>query len=175
MRLTTLGKDVNMKSMDFSLSFIYTYVIASFSTLILVAVFFQIRSLRKESHKLEEELKEERDLAKAIITSMGEGLLLMDTDYKIQLMNPVAEQLLETTAKEAIGQKWNEFLTAYVGDREITFEERSAVKSLQTGKVHITTITDDHYYQTLSGRRFPVVAITAHLIREGVVKGIVKV
>src|SRR3989338_9445196 len=146
-----------------------------FAIVVLLVVFFGVYITFKNEEKLKEKLKEQRDLAKAIVSSMGEGLLVLGTDYKIKLINPAAEKLLETSEKEAVGQEWAEFGKAYIGDNPIPFDKRSAVISLKNGLVKITTITDDHYYVTRSGRKFPVVAITAPLVHDSVVIGIVKV
>lgn len=146
-----------------------------FTFAILLIVFIRIQIILKNAEKLQEQLKEERDIAKAIIASMGEGLLVLDTDYKIKLINPAAEKLLETSVKEAVGQKWAEFGKAYIGNKPIPFNMRSAVISLKKGAIKITSITDDHYYVTRSGRKFPVVAITAPLTHNNRVIGIVKV
>ncbi|OGK10150.1 hypothetical protein A2767_05720 [Candidatus Roizmanbacteria bacterium RIFCSPHIGHO2_01_FULL_35_10] len=146
-----------------------------FTAAILLIVFVGIHFLLKNERKLQESQKEQRDIAKAIVASMGEGLLVLGTDYKIKLINPAAEKLLETSEKEAVGQEWAEFGKAYIGDNPIPFDKRSAVISLKNGLVKITTITDDHYYVTRSGRKFPVVAITAPLVHDSVVIGIVKV
>ncbi|OGK37655.1 hypothetical protein A3F60_01135 [Candidatus Roizmanbacteria bacterium RIFCSPHIGHO2_12_FULL_39_8] len=143
--------------------------------IVLALVIGVIISRVSKSSKLEEELREEKELTHAIVASMGEGVLVLDTDYDIKLINPQAEKLLETTAKEAVGQKWAEFVKAYVGDQEITFDKRSSVKTLASGEIKITSIGDDHYYFTRSGRKFPIVAITAPLKREGKVVGVVKV
>ena len=142
---------------------------------ILLFLLFYIRKVRLDEESLQDKVLEESDLAKAIVASMGEGLLVLDKNYDIKLINPAAEKLLETTTKEAVGQKWAEFGKAYIGDIPIPFDKRSAVVSLTKGAVKVTTITDDHYYQTRSGRKFPVVAITAPLVHNGNVIGIVKV
>lgn len=146
-----------------------------FTAAILLIVFIGIRFILQNERKLHEKLKEQRDIAKAIVSSMGEGLLVLGTDYKIKLINPAAEKLLETSEKEAVGQEWAEFGKAYIGDMPIPFEKRSAVISLKKGSLKITSITDDHYYVTRSGRKFPVVAITAPLVHDSKVMGIVKV
>lgn len=142
---------------------------------ILLFLLFYLRKIGKYEETLKDKVLEESDLAKAIVASMGEGLLVLDTHYNIKLINPAAEKLLETTAKEAVGQKWAEFGKAYIGDTPIPFEKRSAVVSMNKGTVKVTTITDDHYYQTRSGKKFPVVAITAPLIHNNKLIGIVKV
>ncbi|MFC1727720.1 ATP-binding protein [Patescibacteria group bacterium] len=132
-------------------------------------------SLLEDSKELEESLKEERDRIRQIVASMGEGLLLVDKDFKIALMNPTAEKLLETTKKEAIGQPWSEFVTAYKGKKIIPFEKRTSIMVLKSGKSLITKIGDDHYYKTKSDKMFPVASVTAPLKRDGEVVGAVKV
>ena len=146
-----------------------------FTVGIFLIVFIAVRKILKDEERLREEIREERDIAKAIVASMGEGLLVLDTNYKIKLINPTAEKLLETTSKEAVGQEWAEFGKAYIGNTPIPFNKRSAVISLKKGMVKITRIADDHYYVTRSGRKFPVVAITAPLTHNDQVIGIVKV
>ena len=108
--------------------------------ILLALVIGVIISRVSKSSKLEEELREEKELTHAIVASMGEGVLVLDTDYHIKLINPQAEKLLETTAKEAVGQKWAEFVKAYVGENEITFEKRSSVKTLASGEIKMTSI-----------------------------------
>lgn len=143
--------------------------------IILCIVFVGIHFILTYSENLQDELREERDIAKAIVASMGEGLLVLDTHLKIKLINPAAEKLLETTSNEAVGQKWSEFGKAYIGDTPIPFTKRSAVTSLEKDTVKITSIGENHYYQTRSGRKFPVVAITSPLKRDNQIIGIVKV
>ncbi|OGK12671.1 hypothetical protein A3I50_04710 [Candidatus Roizmanbacteria bacterium RIFCSPLOWO2_02_FULL_37_9] len=154
---------------------LFILIILFIAFAVLLIILLDVHVILKNERKLQEELREERDIAKAIVSSMGEGLLVLDTDYKIKLINPAAEKFLETNSKEAVGQKWAEFGKAYIGDKPIPFDKRSAVISLKKGIVKITTITDDHYYVTRSGRKFPVVAITAPLIHNNQVIGIVKV
>ena len=146
-----------------------------FAFVVLLFILIGVHFILKKSERLQEEVREERDIAKAIVASMGEGLLVLDTNYKIKLINPAAEKLLETSEKEAVGQKWAEFGRAYIGKTPIPFNKRSAVISLKKGMVKITRIADDHYYVTRSGRKFPVVAITAPLTHNNKVIGIVKV
>ena len=134
---------------------LFILIILFIAFAVLLIILLDVHVILKNERKLQEELREERDIAKAIVSSMGEGLLVLDTDYKIKLINPAAEKFLETNSKEAVGQKWAEFGKAYIGDKPIPFDKRSAVISLKKGLVKITTITDDHYYVTRSGRKFP--------------------
>lgn len=116
--------------------------------------------------QLEERLREERDRDELILSSMGEGLLVIDPDYKIVLMNRQAEKLLETTRKKAVGKKWADIIKAYEKDEEIPFEKRVSVRVLKIGKSIVTKIDDDHYYLAKSGKKFSVASITAPLYGE---------
>jgi len=116
--------------------------------------------------ELEEELRKERDQANLIISSMGEGLLVIDGEYKIVLMNLRAEKLLETSLHEAHGMKWSDIVKAYDKDKIIPFDNRVSVKVLKTGKAYVTKIDDNHYYKTNSGKKFSVASITAPLFGE---------
>lgn len=133
-------------------------------------------NLLEDAKKLEGDLTRERDRAQAIVTSMGEGLLVINPDYKVALINPIAEKLLGVTAKDAIGQDWSSLVKAYEGNTEIPLKTRAAVRTLGDGKVIVTEIEDNHYYLTKKGRKFPISAITAPLKNdEGKIIGAVKV
>lgn len=124
----------------------------------------------------QEALQFERDRADAIISSMGEGLMVVDRNKRILLMNPVAQKLLEVSdVKTIIGQNWSEVVTTMKGGKEVPYAERSFSQALAQGKQVITNIEDNHYYKTKSGKMFPIASITAPLITDGTIVGAVKV
>ncbi len=116
--------------------------------------------------ELEEQLRKERDRFNLIIASMGEGLLVIDKDYKITLINPTAAKLLETSVSAAIGKNWSDIIKAYKKDSEIPFEKRVSVRVLKMGRTIVTRIEDDHYYVSKSSKKFSVASITAPLFDE---------
>lgn len=132
-------------------------------------------TLLGEEKSLEDEIKQERDRAEAIINSMGEGLLTFDKESRFTIINPAAEKLLEISAAEAIGKKWSDVLTTLKGNEVIMPEELTFRKTMSTGEVVVTPIEADHYYRTLKGKVFPVASITAPLKSGDVVIGAVKV
>jgi len=137
-----------------------------------------VKVFRDATHEkeLEEELRKERDQANLIISSMGEGLMVIDGEYKVVLMNSRAEKLLETSLDSVRGKKWSQVADAYFGNRKIPFENRVSVKVLKSEKAYVTKIDDDHYYKTKSGKKFSVASITAPLFGEdGEIVGAVKV
>jgi PAS domain S-box-containing protein len=131
--------------------------------------------LQKAQQDIQEKTKQlstERDRAKAIVSSMGEGLLVIDADYRIALINTAAEDLLEVKAKDAIGKKWSDIVKAYSGANEIPLEDRSFTKILKSRKSIITGMEANHYYLTKSGKKFPIASITTPLETDGVLSAI---
>lgn len=124
---------------------------------------------------IEELLKEEKDLLKAIVTSMAEGLLVVTRDYNIRLINPAAESMLGTNHEDALGKPWADVVIAYEGDKEIPFESRTSILVLNTGRTIITKPEDNHYYKTKFGKYFPVASVTAPIKSGDEIIGAVKV
>ncbi len=120
----------------------------------------ELETKSKSEEHLRQTITDERDQAAAIIESMGEGLLVLNKSFDIIRINKAAQKLLEITEREAIGRKWNDTVTAYLKDKEIPFEERSAVKVMKTGRPITTKLEDAHYFAVESGRKFPVVSTT---------------
>jgi len=135
-----------------------------------------VLNILEDSQELQNTLRAERDQSKAIISSMGEGLLVVDKNYELVLINPAAERLLEISADEYLGRDWGDVVTIYEGDKKIPFSEKTVSKTIQSGHAIATTVEDDHYYMTKSGNKFPVVSMTAPLFGgDGGVVGAVKV
>lgn len=123
---------------------------------------FNILEDVKES---ETNLKDERDKSQAIISSMGEGLLVVDKNYKVILINKKAEELLETSFDKITGKNWREIVTVFKKDQELT--ERPIEETFKTGKAVMVGLEDDIYYKLPSGKKFPVEIITTPLGSEG--------
>ena len=129
-----------------------------------------------ERRELEDVIKKEHDRLDLIISSMGEGLLVIDKDHRLTAINPVAQKLLEVKADEVIGKKWSELAITMKDHSETPIEERSFAKALSEGKTIITSLEDDHSYKTRTGKVFPIVSITAPLkVDGGEIVGAVKV
>lgn len=123
-------------------------------------------NLLEDSKKLEESLGVERDRANAIISSMGEGLLVVDREYKVVLINKKAQELLEIDSDIAVGKAWSEVVNTLKDDKDVPTVERSFAVVIETGKQLITKMEDNHYYKTHSGKTFSVASITAPLFSD---------
>jgi PAS domain S-box-containing protein len=122
-----------------------------------------MQNLLEDSRLLEKQIKDERDRVQAIIDSMGEGLLAIDKESRLTIINPTAERILDVKAEEVLGKKWSEVVTTLKGDQESPTEERTFLQTLTTGKAIVTTLEANHYYRLKNGRVFPVTSITAPL------------
>ncbi len=123
--------------------------------------------------KSDEKIKEEHQELQAILFSMGEGLLVLDRDLNILLINKTAEKLLGVSAKDAVAKHIKKVLTLLKGKQELPLEEWPARRMLKSGKSVTVVIKDNIYYKTVSGRVFPVEISTAPFVREGIIGAIV--
>lgn len=132
-------------------------------------------NLVDDAHRLEMQLTAERDRAQTLISSMGEGLLMVDTRLAITVINREAQRLLEVTAEEAVGKLWSEVVSTIKGNVQVPDSERSLKQCVENQQVFVTKLEDDHYYKTRSGRIFPITSVTTPIISEGKTIGAVKV
>ncbi len=126
---------------------------------------FNILEDVKESEK---NLHEERDRSRAIISSMGEGLFVVNKDYKIILMNKTAEKLFETQSDYLLGQDIRNVWKVFKGEQMMSDDERPITKTLKTGETIHIGLEDDFYYQTSSAKKLPVEIITTPLKGDGI-------
>lgn len=112
----------------------------------------------------------------SILSAMGDAVILINRDETVAMMNPQAEKLLEVNFAEVQGKKWNEVTVAYdMHGVPISLVERSLTRCFQTGEIAFTTVDDDHYYKTKSGRLFPISSSTAPLRKGEEIIGAIKV
>jgi len=128
-------------------------------------------NILEDEHNLEFSLKKERDQAQTLISSMGEGLLVVDINRKITAINPVAEKLLDLPASQAIGKIWSDLISTTKGQDKTPTKERTFTKSLTEGKTVITKLEDDHYFFSSTGKSFPIISVTAPIINNGQIIG----
>ena len=108
-------------------------------------------------------LREKKDRLNAVISSIGEGLIVVNSDYKIILMNKVAEKSLEVSFDKIKDQKGDKLVTVLKGNEAVSFEERPVIQAIRSGKAVFKDLRDNFYYQTLSGKKFPVTIATTPL------------
>lgn len=109
-----------------------------------------------------ENLEQENIKNEAILTNIGDGLIITDKDRKVTLVNTAAERMLGWEAQELIGVLWPDERFAVTDEfmHEVPTEALPISKALQEGQTQKTTLSNALYYLRKNGSRFPV-AITA--------------
>jgi len=123
-------------------------------------------NLLEDSKELEGKLKEEKDRAQAVTSSIGEGLYVVDKNYNTVVVNEAAGEMLGILADKLIGQNLSKIVKIFKGDSELKTEDRPVYKTLVTGKALSFGLDDDLYLQTATGKKIPVSLSTSPL-KEG--------
>lgn len=125
----------------------------------------------EDARESEKKLSKEQDLTKAVISSMGEGLLVVDKEQKIILINQAASILLRWASGDAVGQNVHKVFTLCKNK-----EKEGEVCSLPIERVikepDVVNIGlgDDFYCRDKEGNAFPVMVIMASLM-QGFLRG----
>jgi two-component system phosphate regulon sensor histidine kinase PhoR len=122
-------------------------------------------TLNTMSGKLWETLNELDDRTtkmEAILSSMVDGVVAVDTGGRIMLFNPAAEKIFETSEKEALGRhlievvrnyELNEIVSEALVSGETSFKELVLLPSERILRVHVSPFKDK------SGRILGIVAV----------------
>lgn len=100
----------------------------------------------------------------AILSSMAEGLIAVDNDRKIILMNQAAGILLRVAPPEAVGQDVNQILNFFKNDKPIAYQNLPIEKAIKERNIISLNLLDNVSVQNKVGRVFPVVMIVAPLL-----------
>jgi PAS domain S-box-containing protein len=138
----------------------------------------QLEDTKKEMSRLMQELNSEKEIiihekAKddAILSGIGEGIVVVDKDSRIIYMNNAAENMIGWKMSEMIGQLyykvWN------VQDDQGNVVSREIYSALATGKV--ITATTNYYYVRKDKTKFPVAITISPVILEKKTVGVINV
>lgn len=123
-----------------------------------------VLNILEDARHLEAALKSERDRARAIISAIAEGLLVIDKDFNVTLANPVALDLLGFhDEQDIVGRDIRRALSVFNGAQPVAPEKILVFGALEgKGMVNIG-IKDNIYIQNILGRKFPVSVISTPL------------
>lgn len=130
-------------------------------------------NILNDAKKLEEDLTEERDRVNAVISSMGEGLIVIDKDYRIILINDAAVKMLELsklglTTVEELSANAREVIKTFKNEEELLADKNPIFEVFKNGKTIIIDLDDNFYFKTFSGSKIPISLIVAPLKRDGI-------
>jgi diguanylate cyclase (GGDEF)-like protein/PAS domain S-box-containing protein len=72
----------------------------------------QLSETLERAHLSEATLRAERDYADQIVESMGQGLVLVDAEGRIEFANPAAEEIIQHTTGSLVGRPVSEIMNA---------------------------------------------------------------
>ncbi len=126
----------------------------------------------KESERI---AKTERDRLQAIVSSMGESLVLIDKDFKIVLLNNACSTLLGVSIDSTIGKDIRKVIRIFSGAREIPDEEYPLNVVINKGEIASASLESNYYYQLASGKKVPVAFVSTPFTGDEGVSGAVLV
>ncbi|MBI4993354.1 PAS domain S-box protein [Candidatus Wolfebacteria bacterium] len=132
-----------------------------------------VLNILEDSRELEEAIRDERDKARAIISSMGEGLLVIDKNYKIVLLNNICEKNLGIFEKDILGKDIRDVIKIDNGKNH-THELDIFKNIFKLGEIMEVKLENDVYYHVVfSDKKFPVAMVAAPLKHGEEISGIV--
>src|SRR4030042_7047948 len=116
---------------------------------------------KKSSHPIE--LKHKLAIDEAIISSVGDGLIITDKQAKILLMNPAAAKMLKQNAKEVIGKKLIEIVPAADRYGDIIPNDKRPLNTVLTTGQSFTNHAANYYLRS-DKTKFPAAITTSPII-----------
>ncbi|MEK7586601.1 MAG: ATP-binding protein [Patescibacteria group bacterium] len=112
-----------------------------------------------------------QDQLNAILSSMAEGLIAVDTSRRVIIMNQAAGILLRLSPAEAQGQNLNEILFLQKDGRDLRVEESPYERAMIDKNIITLTLLDKISLKNRHGQIYPVSLMAAPLLLQGEVTG----
>ncbi|MFZ2252816.1 MAG: ATP-binding protein [Minisyncoccia bacterium] len=132
-------------------------------------------TLEKKVLRRTKDLEQIRAKNEAILTSIGDGLVVVDKEGKISYINKSFEEMLGWKTQEIIGKSMVEVVPR-VDQKgiEVSFKERILTQVL-AGQKFVADLTNPFYYIRKDKSRFPASSIVAPVILNKKIVGAVEV
>jgi PAS domain S-box-containing protein len=132
-------------------------------------------TLEKKVLKRTKDLEQIRSRNEAILTSIGDGLVVVDKEGKISYINKSFEEMLGWKSQEIIGKSMVEVVPREdLHGIEVSFKERILTQVL-AGQKFVADLTNPFYYLRKDKSRFPVSSIVAPVVLNKKIVGAVEV
>lgn len=110
-------------------------------------------NILEDARELEDTLQKEQVRLKTIISTMGEGLIVVDKNSSIILMNETAERIFETTTQKSLHVRLFDLFAMLKDGKKVPDEERPVTQAIDTGATVIGLLSDSFQYQLPSGKK----------------------
>jgi PAS domain S-box-containing protein len=122
----------------------------------------QVLGLARVRRDLEERVRENLELLRAITGNLAEGVLAVDLDGRLTFMNPAAEQMLGWRESELKGTRIHDVVHAEAGGSPSPAEACHLLQVIRTGG---TVQRQDETFTRRDGSKFPI-SFTSGALRE---------
>jgi len=118
-------------------------------------------------HSMERKLKEQERWLAATLTSIGDGVITVDPNNRITLMNPVAEKLTGWDSTEALGRDVTEVCRVVLKNRN-GVSGTSVIKTVQNNAVvdlsqHLVLLSKDGTETPIDRNKSPIIDEHGHI------------
>lgn len=132
-------------------------------------------TLEKKVLKRTKDLEQIRSKHEAILTSIGDGLVVVDKEGKISYINKSFEEMLGWKTQEIIGKSMVEVVPREdMNGIGVSFKERILTQVLN-GEKFVVDLTNPFYYIRKDKSRFPASSIVAPVVLNKKIVGAVEV
>lgn len=132
-------------------------------------------TLEKKVLARTKDLEQIRSKNEAILTSIGDGLVVVDKEGKISYINKSFEEMLGWKSQEIIGKSMVEVVPREdLHGKGVLFKERILTQVL-AGKKFVADLTNPFYYIRKDKSRFPASSIVAPVVLNKKIVGAVEV
>lgn len=136
----------------------------------------RVRHRTMELEESREKLRQERVKDEAILASIGEGIIAIDRDGKIIIMNPTAELILGQDSRKLMGMPFLESLRLYDHHKKLLpAGQRPTYQTLKTGQSAETPKNKNFYYAKGDNGLVPVSITVNPIILKGEIVGAIEV
>ncbi|HBB57006.1 TPA: hypothetical protein DEW47_04025 [Patescibacteria group bacterium] len=103
---------------------------------------------------IQKSLKNERNKTQKIVSAMGSGLLVIDNNFHLLMMNKSAEDLLGVSFGKMQGADIRKIIFIHKGKEKISWDDSAIVQDRQI------KLEDNIFFETVSGKFFPTTTTT---------------
>ena len=125
-------------------------------------------NILEDARALEQSLRDERGRLTTILSSLGEGLFVVDDKFRIVLINPIALGFFGVMAGDVIGKDVHEVVKIWSKDAEIPNTSHPTDHVMKEKETMIISLDDDMYFVARGGKKIPVSFTATALGAEGV-------
>lgn len=126
----------------------------------------------EDTQVLEEKTKEKVYQLNAILSSMREGLVAVDANMNIVLINQAAAALFRIAPDDAVGKPVDKICTFYKRDTKVLVKDTPLKKAINENTIVSYGITDDLFVMDQSKIKIPVACTASSLAHDLPVRGI---